>query len=1167
MPVAQESLGLHFAMNSQDQPPEFDDLLAGAEAFENSLRQGDCEADAFASQHAELASVIRMLNDAFSPKTPQPPLHLRDKPPGKWPVALARFHVQATLGSGGFGVVYRAFDELLKREVAIKVVSPKQLADSPNLDQLLLEARAAARLNHKNLVPLYEVHQEQGTVYLVSEFCDGPTLSVWLLEHPGPVKPQVAAAMVRSLADAVDHAHSRGIVHRDIKPGNVLLSPASSRELSLGFEPRLTDFGMVRDLNDFRGLGNELPSLAGTIDYMAPEQILGDHLGTPKACDIYALGILLYNLLTGELPFQSDSTVALLQQICAQPAPSLRSKVKCIPRDLEAICQKCLSKHPSDRYLTAGRLVDDLERWIHSRTVLARKSPWHERCLRAVGRAPLVSALAALVLLTASISTLVLLLFNQQLGLQREELRVALRASNLNERRAKSSEQEALAALLETQRQRDRAQAAHRLTVQVAYQADLVRGFDALQQGLVSDSRRIADEVESYATGYVPIGADLRILQALCRRSHRTLTSHIGPVHEIRLIGDDSLVATAGDDGFIRLHDLASGKLVAEHPLDNSTRVTALTCSLDGRQLAVGYSKTIQALDSTSMNIASVVDWKTWEFRTTLTGFPATVESLAFSPDAQQLFVGPRYESIEMCSLNPNRSASIQSVRSFTSDRRNDELCLLDGGRQLVSYCLPKTLRRYATQTGEILEEKTLAYQPHHVASSLDGKWIAVSNFHNPSVELYSAGTLAAPRFVLRNSIGATQSIVFAPTSDRLISGLRNGGIIAWDLHSASNDLAKNAELPLEIEQDFYLSPHTSPVSSIAVSESAEIVSGSDDGTVVVSNLHANVQLVDLGSTRTTCGALSTNANLIYLGAIDGSVWVANLVTRSNEQLIAPRKYPVSKIAGSPSGCWLAVGWEDGELAVVVTNSLQSISVERAVYPLDPLEQSVQDLRFSSDDTRLLCLRGSSLVQSIKLRPLYSEVASSLAFVSPAEPRAMMRQCTAICFVGQPEVMAYGGLSENVRTIDFDQADEKNLIENSGKVSELLYDSQRRAIFCGNNYGQIQRYSEQGEFQVGTVHLALSSVATEGDVEISVLSLSPDGQTLLSGSRDGEVRMWDAETLKNLGTILASNGRGAITDIMFSASGGRLLIHQALAEGVAGQASHLIELETQLSNP
>jgi tRNA A-37 threonylcarbamoyl transferase component Bud32 len=335
---------------------------------------------------------------------------------------LGRFHIRRELGRGGFGLVFLAFDPKLGREVALKVPRPEAIMHPELRSRFQHEARATASLEHPNLVPVYESGEDGAICYIASAYCPGITLSAWLKERKEPVPFGLAAQLVATLAEAVEHAHRRGILHRDLKPANIMLSPreasaeATTANSSLPtiqisemeFIPRIMDFGLAKVLQDednaeTREYLTQTGAILGTPAYMAPEQAGGQSRSIGPATDVYGLGVILYELLTGRPPFRGDGTVDTLVQVQTREPLSpgkLRSK---LPRDLQTICLKCLQKDPRKRYPTAQALADDLQRYSTRRPIEARRTGILGRGLLWCQRNPALAATIALASLAVSV--------------------------------------------------------------------------------------------------------------------------------------------------------------------------------------------------------------------------------------------------------------------------------------------------------------------------------------------------------------------------------------------------------------------------------------------------------------------------------------------------------------------------------------------------------------------------------------------------------------------------------------------------------------------------------------------------------------------------------------------------------------------------------------------
>ena len=288
------------------------------------------------------------------------------------------------IGRGGQGVVFRARQKSLNRTVALKIIGLGQWATKAHLKRFRLEAEAAARLEHPGIVPIHEVGERDGSCYFSMKFVEGGQLDEVARREPMPIRQ--AVELIAKVARTVHYAHEHGILHRDIKPGNILLDAKG--------EPHLTDFGLARLVESESSVTHTLDVL-GTPSYMAPEQAVGNNAAVSSATDVYGLGAVLYQLLTGQPPFAGGTTYETIKLLLDTEPRQPRLLNPKIDRDLTTICLKCLEKDPKRRYSSALALAEDLERWLKHEPIQARHTGVFTRGRKWVRRNPTSALLAA----------------------------------------------------------------------------------------------------------------------------------------------------------------------------------------------------------------------------------------------------------------------------------------------------------------------------------------------------------------------------------------------------------------------------------------------------------------------------------------------------------------------------------------------------------------------------------------------------------------------------------------------------------------------------------------------------------------------------------------------------------------------------------------------------
>jgi hypothetical protein len=404
------------------------------------------------------------------------------------------FVIEAELGRGGMGVVYRARQVGLNRVVALKMILSGEHASEDDRRRFLQEAQLAASLAHPHVAQVHAFGTYAGLPYFALEYCEGGSLAELLQQ--GPLPAREAAALLRQLALGVQAAHERGITHRDLKPGNVLLAFSREAERSAlasalrsasrlnEASPKITDFGLARRL-DAPGL-TQTGAVMGTPPYMAPEQAAGDSKRIGPAVDVYALGAILYECLTGRPPFQAATPMETIRQVIHDEPLPVRELQPGVPLDLETICLKCLQKEPARRYISAVELAADLGRFLGGEPIQARPVGRLERHWRWCRRHPaltalgLVSVVAALALAMGSVGWY----YSAELRAALDETRLQREEAERQSETAQAAQKQAESARGEAERQRERAR-------RILYAAQMDRASEAWRESNLDLARSL----------------------------------------------------------------------------------------------------------------------------------------------------------------------------------------------------------------------------------------------------------------------------------------------------------------------------------------------------------------------------------------------------------------------------------------------------------------------------------------------------------------------------------------------------------------------------------------------------------------------------------------------------------------------------------------------------
>jgi serine/threonine-protein kinase len=454
---------------------------------------------------------------------------------------VAGYEVLSVLGRGAMGVVYKARQRGLKRVVALKMILSGGHASEREMVRFRTEAEAVAQLQHPNIVQIYEVGEENGLPFFSLEFVEGDSLAGKINGTPQP--PKEAARISHLLAGAMQAAHDKGIIHRDLKPANILMTTDG--------QPKITDFGLAKKLEEDSGQTHS-GTIIGTPSYMPPEQAEGRIEQVGPLADVYSLGAVFYELLTGRVPFKAPSILETLAQVRLQEPVAPTQLQPKVPRDLETICLKCLQKDPKKRYASSGALAEDLRRYLNNEPILARRTPWHERTVRWCYRHPLRAALiAGMVVWGVTMSWLYVRLGEEQKATEKARIEAEDRKAEA-ERNWKRAEEQTVEA---------RSQQRHS-TLQLTRVAEEIqkklRGRRFLPEGGVDLSRLADDILAMMQTEMVRFSQSLQDAKATTFGTLDTY-QHVGDVLKKMGKGEEAL------RHFQRGHELAQ-QMAREQP-------------------------------------------------------------------------------------------------------------------------------------------------------------------------------------------------------------------------------------------------------------------------------------------------------------------------------------------------------------------------------------------------------------------------------------------------------------------------------------------------------------------------------------------------------------------------------------------------------------------------
>jgi WD40 repeat protein/serine/threonine protein kinase len=1022
------------------------------------------------------------------------------------------YELLGELGRGGMGVVYKARQLRLNRLVALKMIRPGAHAADSHRSRFRVEAEAAARLQHPNIVSVYEVGEDpQGNPFFSLEFVEGRALDKVLARTPQP--PREAAALVETLARAIHYAHEQDIVHRDLKPANVLLafsdasqkrsSPERFCEASLNDGiPKVADFGLAKQLDESGQ--TQSGAILGTPSYMAPEQATGHSRQVGPAADIHALGALLYECLTGRPPFHGATVLDTLEQVRThEPLPPRRLQ-PAVPRDLDTICLKCLHKEPRKRYSSALELAEDLRRFQAGKPIQARPTPPWERLLKWARRQPAVAALGVVAVCCILFGVGRIAAGWGQAQQERRKADAATQDFRTSEDLARGAEKEARAATDQLRDDTRRAVLAEdRLEETFAHNA-FSQAYKEWEAGNVGRATDLLDACRPDLLRW-----EWHYLRRLCHVAGLTIPGSSA----VAFAPNSRRLAVAGWGRKVEVWDVDAGRPVAVLT-GLPGKVQALAYSRDGRYLAAGGTREGRAPVADPPGAICVFRVGSGQPVCTLAGHTGGVTSLAFSPDGKRLASAGKDGVVRVWDIPEGKEV-------FTCKGHTQALYAVaysSDGRFLASGGDDKTVRLWDPASGRPLRVlphtsavKALAFRP-------DGKRLVAASFRY----VYDWDPESGRR--LRVFVGHERCWIRAVAFRPAIAGL------PWRLAASSEDGTVRSWDYDDGRHTEFRRGHAGAVVALAFSsDGARLATAGRDSLVKLWDTARDgacrVVPSGQGQVSAVAAGISPRHGRIATAGADGTIMIRDAAGRHLDTLRG-HTHMVLTVAFSPDGRHLVSGSADHTVRV------WDLATSKTVLTYRGHTGDVWSVAFNPDGKRIAsaswgqgsCVKVWDAASGKEVRTL--EGQRTVAFSPDGRYLASLylTQDEASAEI-RPEVRVWeAGTGRLARTFVFRE----------GSLNSVVFTpDSRRLVAAGGN---TNKYLSLAAWDLASGRQLF--VTRRSGRWAMAAALSPDGQRLATANGDASVGLFELATGREL--LRLRGHTKAVTGVCFSGDGQRI---------------------------